>query len=1226
MSRRTGPLGLVVFVALLMVVSTFGIAASGAARSTPVSAPTTSVSAIANPASTTLASETLTSSTLSSPTSDTTAPPPTPVNTCSDGSAPSSSSPLLAANGDQIVNGELVPGGHTPGTACVGNNTDPAPAPSGINYIGENNTNGVTGHNTIDSNSIAAIQTVYSTSSLFPDSLTPNRWGDQLNVILANVTVLGHRGYFYWIQSLAEYDTSNDTLSFYDATWNFTSGTSGKMLQSTLASWSPYSSDYINIWLLAITPYIYCPPPFTLTLYVNSTVTAAGNQELWYNYSVLTNGHFYADGSYDWLVFQSQVPGGSYIPLTPAPFEASWTTRHGVNEGYEFDTMIGPDTSSNEINFIANETIQEKYCTLAVCTNTNFRYANVPAANNYGSQTAEGSIGLSINFVGATAYATAGPFIEHGLWNYTGSVGVVSGYTKVVNAISVSGSPLALSAQPYVFVFFESTNFTSQGFQWAPDVPAWYLMPGRYSYELMLADYKEQFGNITVGASTVTLTAVLPYSFASGVYTPLWAFNNAQVAGISSSGAGTISNQYILFNNPTTVGCTFCGGVIYANNLSSIFYLAKNSYTSYAGIILSGTNVYIDVNAPPSFCVRATATACSDYLSLWFDFTSHVTLSHATAIRGWPSPEWDFYIDIPGSQNMFPQGDVDVLSSTNDLIMGNTFVQVSGSASPASLVLHGGSNNVVWGNTFRNPPTAALGATYAGIGEDEGGDLIYNNNFTIDNPVVLTPYNMSNDAECLPQCSGTPGSSFFFNTGLNTWNITPQPASNVKMVNGFALSGNVLGPSYTTQGGNFYWNYGRAPNNATGTYVSRFLYTDLSQIYPLGCPNYQVVGTPCGTPPPVVGGYMNGMPSGSADFAPLTIPPIPVTFTETGLPSGTSWAVVFNGAVLGSTTSSITFGNQAQGLYPYQIATVPGYTATVASGSISITGQQRSITQAVTFARTGYTVTFTEVGLASGTTWTATLNGTAKTSATSGTTISFTGQLPGTLAFSLTGKAGYLISPMSGTVTVVSSAINIPVTFSKTMYAVTFTETGYSGAWAVALGNVVQSAAAGGPIVFNEPNGSYAYKVAMVSGYTAAPSSGTATVAGAAVPEAITYSVAAPPTYSLQFTENGLPSGTMWSVTVTGVGGGTLSSTSNTITFSGLLAGTYPYSFGAVVGYTTPSGGSAVISTASVSLGVVYSAPTYAVTFTESGLPAGTLWAAAFGGQIGTSIGTTIVF
>jgi hypothetical protein len=32
------------------------------------------------------------------------------------------------------------------------------------------------------------------------------------------------------------------------------------------------------------------------------------------------------------------------------------------------------------------------------------------------------------------------------------------------------------------------------------------------------------------------------------------------------------------------------------------------------------------------------------------------------------------------------------------------------------------------------------------------------------------------------------------------------------------------------------------------------------------------------------------------------------------------------------------------------------------------------------------------------------------------------------------------------------------------------------------------------------------------------------------------------------------------------------------------------------------------------------------VTFTESGLPAGTLWAAAFGGQIGTSIGTTIVF
>jgi hypothetical protein len=63
-----------------------------------------------------------------------------------------------------------------------------------------------------------------------------------------------------------------------------------------------------------------------------------------------------------------------------------------------------------------------------------------------------------------------------------------------------------------------------------------------------------------------------------------------------------------------------------------------------------------------------------------------------------------------------------------------------------------------------------------------------------------------------------------------------------------------------------------------------------------------------------------------------------------------------------------------------------------------------------------------------------------------------------------------------------------------------------------------------------------------------------------------------------------------------------------------------------VAGYTTPSGSSTTITAASVSIGVVYSAPTYAVTFTESGLPAGTLWGVVLAGQIGTSIGTTIIF
>ena len=1034
------------------------------------------------------------------------APSAVPPPTCSPPSSQSSSgSPLLSANGDGLVNGRLEPGGQSSGDACIGNNTDPAPAPSGVVYDGATYTSGnAPKDQTIDSNSVAGIQTVYKTTSLFPDSTTPARWGDQLNVVLANVTLFNHRGYDFWVQSLAEYDTSNDTLSFYDATWNFTTSSSNEMTQSILYNWSANSSDYINIWLLGITPYIYCPPPFTLTLYVNSSVTALGDQELWYNYSVLTHGKFYADGSYDWLIFQSQVPNQSIQPLQPAYFEASATTHHVVDEGYEFDTMIGPDTSSNEINFLANETVQVKYCSLPPnndCTPTNFQFSNVPAAVNFGSQTAEGSIGLSINFIGESAYATAGPFIEHGLWNYTGHAGWnVSGAAPVTNGISVSGSPLApLATQPYVFVFFENRNFSSQGYQWAPDVPTWYLMPGVYNYELMLADYTQVNGTINVLPTGATLTAVLPYNPSMGVYTPLWVFNNGELAGISSSGTGAISNQYLLFNNPTTSYFGFT-----PNNLSSLFYLSKNSYTSYAGIILDGTTAYVDANAPPSFCVRSTATACSDYLSIWFFNTTHVTLSNGASIRGWPSPEWTFYISVPGSQNMFPQGDVDVLNSHGDLIMDNNFVAVvkSGGA-PDDLYLHGGSGNVIWGNTFRDPPGVALGVTYGGIGEDEGGDLIYNNNFSVDNPVVLVPFNMSNDAECLPQCTGAPGSSFFYNTGLNSWNITPQAASNVKTVNGFSLSGNILGPQFATQGGNYYWNYGTTPNNlTTSPYVSRFYYSDLSQVYPLGCPRYQVVGTPCGTPPPVVGGYENGMPAGSGDYAPYGPT---VTFSETGLSLGGSWAINFNGKLTVTSSSSVTF-SPTYGTYSYSVAAIgSSLLPTPASGTVLVSGVPVVNVVFAAAPPATYSVYFTASGIFSGTSFSVSFNGGGAVSSGGTSQVIFNSVAAGSYPYVVTAPTGYTLvsSTPSSPLTVSSSSVSVALVFTPTTYTVTFTETGLpSGTvWGLSFGGVFHwgTAGSGASSITFQVAGSvggtlYNWLIGYIAGYPSSPSSGSTTV------------------------------------------------------------------------------------------------------------------------------------
>jgi len=799
--------------------------------------------------------------------------------------------PYTGSIPDQQINGVPETGVQIAAECPENNATDPAPAPSGIAYDGQSFRGAqLVNDPTIDSNSVLGILNVQSSRNAYPDSATPTQWGGQLNAVLANVTILGHRGYDFWVQNVVSYDSQNDSLSFVDDTWNFTTSFS-EMQPSSLVSWSPNGGDYTGTWV-AFSQTYSVPPPFTASVYVNSSVNSAGDQVLWYNYSVLTHGHFYY-GSYDNLVFRSQLPGTPRF-LRPAPFEASASTTHLVNEGYEFDAFIGADDGSNQLILGANATEQLKYCSLPECSPTHFAYSNVPAAVNYGSQTGEQTVGVAVNYVGTTAYLSAGPLILHGLWNYTGQAGIAAGNTEVVNHLAVTGSPVPVVKEPYLFVFFENTAFSSQGYQWGADVPAWYLMPGSYRYEVMLSDYREQTGRITVGSATVALSATLPYSTASGVYTPLWAFDNAQVAGISSAGTGSIRHQYLLFNNPTS-GCSRCGAAP-NGSLSPIFFsLNDYAFKTFSGVFLSGTTSYIDVNAPPSFQVAGPSGAAgSFYLNFQFYRTEHVTLSNASAIHGWPAQsEIGFYINVPASQNPAPQGDVYVWNSSHDLIRSDNFVAVppeSGFVSPDQLVLYGGTDNVVWGNTFQDPPGVRLGRLYAGIGLAESGDLIFNNNFSIDNPVVYLPFNFPNVADCLPQCSQSNLSNpWFYDHPLDTWNVTPQAESAVSdVVNGFSLSGNVMGPGWTVvgsgpnstdQGGNYFWNYGHALNNRSAIpYVDRFLYSDWSNIFPLGCGTIQLPGAPCGTAPPIVGAFEDGIRFGG-DYAPIVrvwTHPVPV--------------------------------------------------------------------------------------------------------------------------------------------------------------------------------------------------------------------------------------------------------------------------------------------------------------------------------------------------------------
>ena len=77
-----------------------------------------------------------------------------------------------------------------------------------------------------------------------------------------------------------------------------------------------------------------------------------------------------------------------------------------------------------------------------------------------------------------------------------------------------------------------------------------------------------------------------------------------------------------------------------------------------------------------------------------------------------------------------------------------------------------------------------------------------------------------------------------------------------------------------------------------------------------------------------------------------------VAFTESGLPSGTSWAITLGGVTRSSTTSTIGF-TEANGTFTYSVGVIPGYSSSPSSGSVGVAG--RSSTLDILFTAAGGT-------------------------------------------------------------------------------------------------------------------------------------------------------------------------------------------------------------------------------------------------------------------------------
>jgi hypothetical protein len=297
-------------------------------------------------------------------------------------------------------------------------------------------------------------------------------------------------------------------------------------------------------------------------------------------------------------------------------------------------------------------------------------------------------------------------------------------------------------------------------------------------------------------------------------------------------------------------------------------------------------------------------------------------------------------------------------------------------------------------------------------------------------------------------------------------------------------------------------------------------------------------------------------------------------FTWSGLPTGCS---AKNASAISCTPTTV-------GTYATRV-------------TVSDAGEGLVVKNASLTVNSSYALTFKETGLPSKTSWSVVIVGNTWSSKTANLSTNATN---GTVAYHITPIAGYTTT-YYGNVSVSGKATSVSVTFKEVTYAITFRESNLTKGtnWSVNITNTTYHATTS-TIVVNEPNGTFRYAPGAVTGYLT-PASGNVTVKAAAVQVNLSYKEA----FALNFSESGLPKGQNWSVTI-----GSENETSNTsVVHFEEGNGTYSYKIGPIAGFTTKNWtGSVTMNGASQQLNVTFTEVTYAVTFTESGLPAGTVW------------------
>jgi len=296
-------------------------------------------------------------------------------------------------------------------------------------------------------------------------------------------------------------------------------------------------------------------------------------------------------------------------------------------------------------------------------------------------------------------------------------------------------------------------------------------------------------------------------------------------------------------------------------------------------------------------------------------------------------------------------------------------------------------------------------------------------------------------------------------------------------------------------------------------------------------------------------------------------------------------------------TTGLVIGSASVGIGPtsatYDSAKCAVYVAN--PGSDNLTG----LFAGLACTRWTYAVTFTQTGLPLGTSWTASLAGVTNWTKLNSTGFSLTN---GTYAYSISSGNNTFSAP-GGTLVVDGASRHVPVAFTPVTFNIILSESGLppGTTWWVNISGQQSLNSFGLPIDHLFTNGTYSYRAATLSREYRAQG-GSFTVNGSSFTVTVRFSIV---TFSVSFSEHGLPSGKSWRVILSD---SSQSSSNATIVYA-LMNGSYDFRIQGPSGYTfTPTSGTFEVNGTNLSVVIHF---TGQATFL--GLPTGEGYALLFG-------------